>query len=128
QDACGGGLPGRPIMAQQSISRRKAITGAGATAAGLALAPRVLAQAPPGEAITPALIEAASKEGRVNLYTAMEIATAEQYSKIFEGKFPGISVRVELSGAERIVSRIAQQYASCIFNVDLVNTSDAAHV
>ena len=53
---------------------------------------------------------------------------AEQYSKIFEAKFPGISVRVERSGAERIFSRIAQEYASRIFNVDLVNTTDAAHV
>jgi iron(III) transport system substrate-binding protein len=114
-------------MAQQSISRRKALEGAGAAAAALALAPRVLAQAPPGEVITPALIEAATKEGRVNLYTAMEIAMAEQYSKIFEGKFPGISVKVERSGAERVFSRIAQEYASRIFNVDVVNTTDAAH-
>src|SRR5438477_11005280 len=107
-----GGLPRRPAVAQQSISRRTAIKGAGATAAALALAPRVLAQAPPGETITPALIEAAIKEGRVNLCTAMEIATAEQYSKVFEAKFRGISVRVERSGAERIFSRIAQEYAS----------------
>ena len=57
----------------------------------------------------------------------MEIATAEQFSKIFESKFPGISVRVERSGAERIFSRIAQEYASHIFHVDLVNTTDAAH-
>ena len=114
-------------MAQPSISRRKALEGAGAAAAALALAPRVLAQAPPGEAITPALVEAARKEGRVNFYTAMEIAVAEQYSKVFEAKFPGISVRVERSGAERIFSRIAQEYASRIYNVDLVNTTDAAH-
>ena len=115
-------------MAQPGISRRKALQGAGAAAAAFALAPRVLAQAPPGEAITPALIEAATKEGRVNLYTAMEIAMAEQYSKIFEAKFPGISVKVERSGAERIFSRIAQEYASRIFNADVVNTTDAAHV
>jgi iron(III) transport system substrate-binding protein len=76
-------------VAQQSISRRKALGGAGAAATALAFAPRVLAQAPPGEAITPALIQAATKEGRVNLYTAMEIATAEQYSKVFEAKFSG---------------------------------------
>ena len=114
-------------MEQQSISRRKALEGAAAAAAALALAPRVLAQAPPGEAITPALIAAATTEGKVNLYTAMEIATAEQYSKVFEAKFPGISVRVERSGAERIFSRIAQEYASHIYNVDLVNTTDAAH-
>ena len=115
-------------MAQRSISRRKALEGAGAAAAALALTPRVLAQAPPGEAITPALIAAATKEGKVNLYTAMEIAAAEQYSKIFEAKFPGITVKVERSGAERVFSRIAQEYASRIFNVDLVNTTDAAHV
>src|SRR5258708_36892182 len=113
-------------MAQQIISRRKALGGAGAAAAALAVAPRVLAQAPPGEAITPALIEAANKEGRVNFYTAMEIAMAEQYSKVFEAKFPAIAVKVERSGAERIFSRIAQQYASHIDNVDLVNTTNAA--
>jgi iron(III) transport system substrate-binding protein len=100
---------------------------AGAAAASLPFAARVLAQAPPPEAITPALIEAATKEGKVNLYTAMEIAVAEQYAKAFEAKFPGISVRVERSGAERVFSRIAQEYASRIYNVDLVNTTDAAH-
>jgi iron(III) transport system substrate-binding protein len=112
-------------VAQQSISRRKAL--GGAAAAALTFAPRVLAQAPPPEGITPALIEAARKEGRVNFYTAMEIAVAEQYSKAFEAKFPGISVRVERSGAERVFSRIAQEYASRIYNADLVNTTDAAH-
>jgi len=114
-------------MTHQSISRRKALGGGGAAAAVLALGSRVLAQAPPGEAITPALVEAAKKEGRVNFYTAMEIAAAEQFSKAFEGKFAGISVRVERSGAERVFSRIAQEYASRIFNVDVINTTDAAH-
>jgi len=36
-------------------------------------------------------------------------------------------VRVERSGAERVFSRIAQEYSSRIYNVDLVNTTDAAH-
>jgi iron(III) transport system substrate-binding protein len=109
------------------ISRRKALKGAAATAVALPLATRVLAQAPPGAAITPALIDAARREGRVNFYTAMEIAVAEQYAKTFEAKFPGITVRVERSGAERVFSRIAQEYASRIYNVDVVNTTDAAH-
>ena len=87
----------------------------------------MLAQAPPGEAITPALIEAAKKEGKVNFYTAMEISMAELYAKAFEADFPGIAVSVERSGAERVFSRIAQEYASRIYNVDLVNTTDAAH-
>jgi iron(III) transport system substrate-binding protein len=83
--------------------------------------------APPAEAITPALMEAARLEGEVQLYTAMEIAVAERYAKVFEAKFPGIRVRIERSGVERIFSRIAQEYASRIYNVDLVNTTDAAH-
>ena len=114
-------------MSKTSISRRNALAGAGAAVAALPFHTRVLAQAPPGEAITPALIEAARKEGKVNFYTAMEIAVAEQYAKAFEGKFPGIAVRVERSGAERVFSRIGQEYASRIYNVDLVNTTDAAH-
>jgi len=114
-------------VSKTSISRRNALKGAGASIAALPFHARVLAQAPPGEAITPALIEAAKKEGKVNFYTAMEIAVAERYAKAFEGKFSGVAVRVERSGAERIFSRIGQEYASRIYNVDLVNTTDAAH-
>lgn len=102
--------------------------GAGALAATTPFPARVLAQAPPGETITPALIEAAKKEGKVNFYTAMEINVAEQFSKLFEAKFPGIKVKVERSGAERVFSRIAQEYSSKIYNADFANTTDAAHV
>src|SRR4029453_10691802 len=117
---------GHPVV-KRRISRRTALKGAGAAVAALPVAARVLAQAPPGEAITPALIEAAKKEGRVNFYTAMEISVAELYAKAFEAAFPGIAVSVERSGAERIFARIGQEYASRIYNVDLVNTTDAAH-
>jgi iron(III) transport system substrate-binding protein len=37
-------------------------------------------------------------------------------------------VRVERSGAERVFQRIGQEYKSNIHAVDVVNTSDAAHV
>jgi iron(III) transport system substrate-binding protein len=114
-------------MNKAGISRRNALRGAGAVAVALPFTARVLAQAPPAEAITPALIEAAKKEGAVHFYTAMEIAVAEQYAKAFEAKFPGIAVKVERSGAERVFSRIAQEYGSRIHNVDVVNTTDAAH-
>jgi len=108
------------------LSRRAALKGVSAAAAALFPA-RVLAQSPPPGAITPALIGAARQEGKVHLYTAMEIAVAEQYARTFEAKFPGVQVRIERSGAERIFSRIAQEYASRIYNVDLINTTDAAH-
>ena len=71
----------------------------------------VRAAAPPAEAITPALIEAAKKEGKCAFYTAMDLQFAERLGKAFEAKFPGIAVRVERSGAERVFTRIGQEYS-----------------
>lgn len=107
-------------------TRRSFVAG---LAAGLTspFATQVLAAAPPVEAITPALIEAAKKEGVVNWYTAMDLPAAESLAKGFEAKFPGIQVRVERSGSERVFQRIAQEYASRITNVDVVNSADGAH-
>jgi iron(III) transport system substrate-binding protein len=48
-------------------------------------------------------------------------------AKTFEAKYPGISVRVERTGAERVFQRVGQEYASNIHAVDVVNSSDAAH-
>ena len=86
-----------------------------------------VAAAPPAEAVTPALIEAAKKEGKLAFYTAMDLPVAEKFAKAFEAKYPGIAVRVERSGAERVFQRIAQEQASNIRAVDVVNTADAAH-
>jgi len=88
---------------------------------------RVLAAAPPATAVTPALIEAAKKEGKVVFYTSIDLPVAERLAKAFEGKYPGIAVRVERTGAERVFQRIGQEYASRIHAVDVVNSSDAAH-
>jgi iron(III) transport system substrate-binding protein len=57
----------------------------------------------------------------------MDLQLAEHYGKVFEQKFPGISVRVERSGAERIFTRIGQEYGSNIHAVDVVNTADQSH-
>ncbi len=85
------------------------------------------AAAPEATAITPALIEAAKKEGKVVYYTSIDLPLAEKIAKSFEAKFPGLSVRVERTGAERVFQRIGQEYASRIYGVDVVNSSDAAH-
>jgi len=85
------------------------------------------AAAPEATAITPALIEAARKEGKVAYYTSIDLPLAEKIAKSFEAKFPGVSVRVERTGAERVFQRIGQEYASRIHGVDVVNSSDAAH-
>jgi iron(III) transport system substrate-binding protein len=112
---------------RSKFSRRDILKGSTALAVGAVFAAPARAAPPPAEAITPALIEAAKKEGKVAFYTAMDLAFAERLAKTFETKFPGIAVRVERSGAERIFTRIGQEYQSNIRAVDVVNTADQAH-
>jgi iron(III) transport system substrate-binding protein len=112
---------------KQRFSRRKVLQGTGAVLAGAAFSTRVMADAPPPEAVTPALIEAAKKEGQVIHYTSTDLPVAEKLAKAFEAKYPGIAVRVERTGAERVFQRIGQEYSSNIHAVDVVNSSDAAH-
>ena len=69
---------------------------------------------PPAIAVTPELIEAARKEGKVNYYAAIQLDVAERLGKLFEAKYPGMSVRVERSGAERIFQCIGQENDSGI--------------
>jgi len=60
-------------------------------------------------------------------YTSIDLPVAEKLAKAFEARYPGIAVRVERTGAERVFQRIGQEYASNIHAVDVVNSSDAAH-
>jgi iron(III) transport system substrate-binding protein len=57
----------------------------------------------------------------------MDLQLAERFGRTFEQKYPGIAVRVERSGAERVFQRIDQEYRSSIRAVDVVNTADQAH-
>ncbi len=114
-------------MRKPTFSRRDLLKGTGALAAGAAFSTRVSAAATPASAITPALIEAAKKEGKVIYYTSVDLPLAEKVAKSFEAKYPGIAVRVERTGAERVFQRISQEYGSNIHAVDVVNSSDAAH-
>src|SRR5215813_6657048 len=115
-------------MRPRPFSRRQVLKAAGAAAAIGALPARVLSATPPPADITPELVAAATKEGKLNFYTAMDLPVAEKLAKAFEAKYPGIAVRVERSGSERVFQRIAQEMGSGIRNVDIVNTADAAHV
>src|SRR5215813_10391259 len=112
-----------------AVTRRAALRGATAVASSLALQPawRTLAANPEPQKITDALIAAAKKEGKLAFYTSVELPVAERVAKAFEARFPGVSVRVERSGAERNFQRLQQEYASRIFACDVVQSSDAAH-
>src|SRR5215212_6172479 len=114
-------------MPHLTITRRAALKAGGA----LALAPvaaRVLSAAPAAESVTPELIAAARKEGKVVYYTSVDVPLAERFAKAFEAKYPGIAVKVERSGAERIFQRISQEYSNRIYAADVLNSSDAAHL
>src|SRR5580698_3196291 len=112
---------------RKTLTRRDVIKGT--TALGLsALSTRVLAAAPAPVSITPELIEAAKKEGKVILYSSMDLPVGEKLGKAFEAKYPGIEVQIERSGAERLFQRVAQEFGSGIRAADIINTTDASHV
>lgn len=113
-------------MRDRGITRRGALK-ATALAAGAVFAAPLTVAAPAPSAVAPALIEAARREGRLSFYSALELPVAERFGRLFEAKYPGIAVRVERSGAERIFQRIGQEYGSRIHAVDVVNSSDASH-
>ncbi|HZB55324.1 MAG TPA: extracellular solute-binding protein, partial [Reyranella sp.] len=108
------------------LTRRRVLAGSAAMVTA-SYAAQVRAVAEP-QTITPALIEAAKKEGKLSWYTSVDLPVAEKIAKAFEGAYPGVGVKVERSGAERIFQRIGQEYQSKIYNCDVVNSSDAAHL
>jgi iron(III) transport system substrate-binding protein len=118
-------------MKKQGPSRRAilqgSLKGSAALALGAVYASVARATAPPPEAITPTLIEAAKKEARVVLYSAMDLPVGEKLGKAFEVKYPGIAVQIERSGSERLFQRVDQEFGSNIHAADVINSSDASH-
>ncbi|HEU5016697.1 MAG TPA: extracellular solute-binding protein [Pseudolabrys sp.] len=115
-------------MESSNISRRDVLIGSSALAVGATFSTRVLSATPPASKITPELIAAAKKEGKAVWYTSVDLKVAEEIAKRFEAKYPGVSVQVERTGAERLLQRIGQEYSSNIHAVDVVNSSDASHL
>src|SRR3954451_7356223 len=112
---------------KKTFNRRDVLKAGTALTATTLFAEPMRAAAPPAEAVTPALIEAARKEGKVVHYTSVDLPLAEKVAKAFEAKYPGIAVRTERTGAERVFTRIAQERSSNIHACDVVQSSDAAH-
>jgi iron(III) transport system substrate-binding protein len=76
---------------------------------------------------TPAMLDAAAKEGKVVWYSSVDVKVAEAIAQAFKAAYPKIDVDVERSGSERVFQRINQEHQSGIRNVDVVNSSDASH-
>jgi iron(III) transport system substrate-binding protein len=114
-------------MTRRTLTRRSLMQGSAAFGAVAAFSRHTWSAPPAPSKITPELIEAAKKEGKAVWYTAVDLPVAERMARAFESAYPGIAVRVERSGGERIFQRIGQEYSSNIHAVDVVNSSDAAH-
>jgi iron(III) transport system substrate-binding protein len=112
---------------RKHLTRRDIIKGSAALGLTMFAAP-VRAAAPEPVAITPALVDAATREGKVVLYSSMDLPVGEKLGKAFEAKYPGIAVQIERSGSERLFQRIAQEFGSGIRAADIVNTTDASHI
>src|SRR5438046_8517168 len=115
-------------MKNVKVSRRDILRGSSALALSSVFASPARAEAPPAIAITPQLIEAAKQEGKVVLYSSMDLPVGEKLGKAFEAAYPGMAVQIERSGSERLFQRIDQEFASGIHAADVINTSDASHV
>src|SRR2546427_7145369 len=118
-------------MRGRKLSRRDILNGAAkgsaALMAGSVFASPVRAETPEPVAITPALVEAAKKEGKVILYSSMDLPVGEKLGKAFEAAYPGMSVQIERSGSERLFQRVGQEVESNIHAADIINPSDASH-
>jgi len=117
----------RHSVSSRAVSRRDVLKGAGAAALGTVFAKPARAAAPPAEAITPQLVDAAKKEGMVVLYSSMDLPVGEKLGKAFEAAYPGMKIQIERSGSERLFQRIEQEFSSNIHAADVINSSDASH-
>ena len=113
---------------RKKLTRRTILKGSAALGLTVFAAP-IKAAAPEPVSITPALVDAATKEGKVILYSSMDLPVGEKLGKAFEAKYPGIAVQIERSGSEAaLFQRIDQEFSSGIRAADIVNTSDASHI
>src|ERR1700710_3102273 len=112
---------------RKKMSRRDVLKGS-ASLGLAAFATRVMAAAPGPVSITPDLMEAAKKEGKIVFYSSMDLPVGEKLGKAFEAAYPGIGVQIERSGSERLFQRVDQEFASNIRAGDVINTSDASHI
>ena len=87
---------------QRNFSRRDVLKTSAAAIGSTVFAQPLSAAAPQATPLTPALIEAARKEGKIAFYSALELNVSEKLARAFEAKYPGVSARVERSGAERV--------------------------
>src|SRR5690349_21082048 len=88
------GLGGEGEDTTMPVTRRGALLGL----AGAAVA-RSGQAAPPGEAVTPALLEGAKREGVVVFHSSIELGVCQAVIEGFNKQYPDVKVQLERSGA-----------------------------
>jgi ABC-type Fe3+ transport system substrate-binding protein len=78
--------------------------------------------------VTPELVAAATKEGKVVWYASEDAQLVAAVTKAFEAKYPGIAAQGERNGAERNFQRVSQEYGSSIHAVDVITSSNPGPV
>jgi len=104
-------------MTQENLVGRRSLLALSAVVAS-GVAARA-ASAPPAE-----LVAAATKEGMAVFHTSIDLPVAQKMVSDFETLYPGIRIQLERTGAERVLQRIEQEYASGIKAADTVESSD----
>src|SRR5436190_18649159 len=117
---------GAIAMQDRKLSRRDMLRASTMLAAGAVFPEPLYATAPARAAVSPAMIQAARKEGTVAFYTDMEIPVAEILGKAYDAKYPGIAVQVKRAGAERVFQRIGKEEEIRLYEVDVVCSTDAS--
>ena len=72
----------------------------------------MVSAAPPPETITPTLIEAAKKEGKVVIYATTDAVAANQLIKDFETLYPGIKVEYSDLNSTELYNRFIAEAAA----------------
>ena len=69
------------------------------------------------------ILEGAKKEGRLVLYTGMDVEEANQYTKEFNKKYPFIKPDVFRSSGEKVQARFLVEHRAGVHNADIFQTS-----
>ncbi|MDB5544906.1 MAG: Iron(III) transport system substrate-binding protein [Hyphomicrobiales bacterium] len=74
---------------------------------------------------TQKLIEAAKKEGVINLYTSQTVQDMTVLKTAFEAKYPGVKINLWRSSSEDIVHRSVTEYGAKRYEVDAFETDQS---
>ena len=69
------------------------------------------------------ILEGAKKEGRLLLYTGMDVEEANQYAKEFTRKYPFVKTEVFRSSGEKVQARFLVEHRANVHSADIFQTS-----